>query len=134
MLARSRKPSFIWQLLSYTYAGLLIGLSLVLLLGIGNFNFSGVGFTTPGCACVTIFLVILQLFALLSLLGVRTSTILRKISEVCLILAPGLIIANEIYLIVSQQAEYNTFVVFCYVTLFILGTVCFVNKRNWETE
>ncbi len=134
MLEKKQKPSFIWQFISYAYAALLIAVSLVQLMGIGSFNFSGVEFTTPGSPYVTIFGVVLQVLALITLLGVRTGRILRKTSEACLLLAPLFLLGNEIYLISTGMTPFYGLVVTAYAALIVLGIVCLVGDRNWETR
>lgn len=134
MLARSQRPSLFWLLISYAYAGLLISISLALLLGIGNFDFSGVTFSISGSSYIWIFAVVLQVLALLDLLGVRLSTLQRKTSEVCLILAPLFLIGYQTYLIATSQAVLKIFVIVFYLALVILGLVSYINKKKWETE
>lgn len=134
MLARKQKPSFVWQFISYTYAALLIAVSLVQLMGIGSFDFSGVEFTTPGSPYVAIFGVLLQVLALITLLGVRIGRILRKISEACLLLAPLFLLGNEIYLIAAGLTPFYGLVIAAYIILIILGVICLIGDRDWETR
>lgn len=115
-----------WVALPYIYAAILTVLALVMLMGVGGFDFAGISYETPGTPELAITIAAMQIFALPFLLRLSLSPLARFISATLALVTPVFLAATLGYLVSQEVITFNATALLGAGLLTVLGIASFI--------
>lgn len=120
---KPRYPALTW--IAYVYAGLLTLSSVVVLMGVGGFDFAHIAYQTPGSPVMAVIVAALQIYAIPFVVQLHLSLLARFFSAMFTVAAPLFMLGYACYLQGEGLVTDGWLIILASAVLLLLGAVSF---------